>query len=148
MSEVDWTTLAGAAEPDDLLPDGDYELECLRASHGHTAEHHKLRFSALFAVTEGIYSGRQIWHNFTVSPESDLALMVFFGQMREFGMTKTFFAHPDTAQPDDIVNKLMGSRVQGHVVVGEYLGAPRNGIAWFRGDRSKNTAPRIGAEQG
>jgi hypothetical protein len=130
MSSVDWKALAESAGDGgfEALPVGDYDLKCVNAEKTQTANG-KLMFKCKFEVQTGQYKKRLVWHNFVVSPESDVAMGIFFRQMSAFGMTKEWFK--TMPSEETIVNTLQGRDVRAKLGIKKYNGEDRNEISAF-----------------
>ena len=127
---TDWAALIEMQEgqpdtDDDLMPDGIYDVECVAAKHGSTAtDDPKLIFKTRLQVISGIYKGRVLFHNMVVSPDSDVALAVFFRQLYAYGMDQKFMAEMPALETMEA--KMRGSRIAARIGVDEFMGARRN----------------------
>jgi hypothetical protein len=128
QESIDWGALAAAAGSGDFdaLPAGDYDLKCVSAEY-KTTGNGKPMWVAKFQVMNGQYAKRMVWHNFVLSPDSEIALGIFFRQMAVFGMTKEWFT---TTKPstDAVINTLVGREVRAGLGIKKYNGTDRNEI--------------------
>jgi hypothetical protein len=104
MSEIDWATLQKEANSAGLLPDGDYSVICIEAS-ATTSSTGKPMIKTKFRVTDGPQKDKPIWSQFVVSPESAMALRIYFQHMAAFGLDSSFFASNPTME--DVARNLV-----------------------------------------
>ncbi len=80
MSTLNWGDLikeAGESGNYDPLPDGDYDVLVVEATHKMT-QSGKTMFSVKAQVEGGAHNKRLVWDNLVVSPDSPAALGIFF----------------------------------------------------------------------
>ena len=82
MSTLNWGDLikeAGESGNYDPLPDGDYDVVVVEATHKMT-QSGKTMFSVKAQVEGGAHNKRLVWDNLVVSPDSPAALGIFFNR--------------------------------------------------------------------
>ena len=89
--EIDWNVLQKEASTAGLLPVGDYPIIVTEAS-AVTSSTGKPMIKVKCRVTDGPQKDKPIWNQFVVSPESGIALRIFFNHMNAFGLGPDFFA--------------------------------------------------------
>jgi len=88
MSTLNWGDLikeAGESGNYDPLPDGDYDVLVVEATHKMT-QSGKTMFSVKAQVEGGAHNKRLVWDNLVVSPDSPAALGIFFKKMHALGV--------------------------------------------------------------
>ena len=115
----------------EALPDGVYPLVVTEVKAGLTADGMKTKFVVKSSVQEGAYKGRLLWDNLTISPESPVALGIFFGKMAGLGIPKEYFQRNPTPTNDEIVAVMQGRTFLGTVKGKEWKGEKRNEISRY-----------------
>ena len=106
MSEIDWSALQKEAASAGVLPDGSYDVIITEATSSPSSTG-KPMIKVKFRVTAGPHKDKPIWNQFVVSPESPIALRIFFSHMAALGLDSSFFA----SQPSmDVVAKNLVNR--------------------------------------
>ena len=129
--QVNWGDLMSQATTSGFepLPDGAYNVQISEASVGQT-KNGKTMFKVTFTVLDGPHANRKLWSNMTVSPESPVALGIFFSQMSALGLTKEYFATGPT--PDAIASNLLGKQASVTTTTREWGGSLRNDVKNIR----------------
>lgn len=91
MSELDWGALQQEAKSAAALPDGEYnafvlDTEATKSSNG------KPMIRVRFRIVDGPAKDRAVRTQFVISPESPVALRIFFQHMETIGLGADFFA--------------------------------------------------------
>lgn len=107
------------------LPDGDYDFKIIASEH-RKSQSQKDGYNITAEVESGPYKGRRVWNTFWVSPDSAVAMGIFFRQFAALGLDGTFF----DSEPSDeqIVGALVGKRFRGTVTTREWNGNKNNEI--------------------
>jgi len=108
------------------LPDGVYDFVITDAEH-RRSQSGKDGYNVTAEVETGPYKKRRVFNTFWVSPDSPVAMGIFFRQFGVLGLDSAFFA----TEPSDeqIVAKLKGARFRGTTKVSEWQGKKRNEIS-------------------
>ena len=134
MPSKTWSELLDDAEQEGggftVLPAGDYDLVISRSEAKKTGKG-KDMFFVLAKVIDGPSKGRTVPYNFVVSPESPVALRIFFSQMTVLGLTReSFFSTNPT--PEQIASALYGKVFRGTLAITpDNKGEDRNEIKNF-----------------
>ena len=104
------------------LPDGLYDFKIIEAKY-QQSQSGKDGYNITAEVESGPHKGRRVWNTFYVSPDSPIALGIFFRQFTALGLDKAFFAN--NPSDDQIVAGLIGKRFRGQTKNGEYNGKER-----------------------
>lgn len=130
MSEINWSELKKSA--DDATkpaPDGEYDLECVKAEAGNAASSGNPKIGAQLKIVGGPCNGKNLLHTFNLTPDSGIALSFFFSAMEAFGLDGNFFNQsPSMAQ---VAAALVGRKVHAKVGHREWQGQVRNNIESF-----------------
>ena len=143
MSTLNWGDLikeAGESGNYDPLPDGDYDVVVVEATHKMT-QSGKTMFSVKAQVEGGAHNKRLVWDNLVVSPDSPAALGIFFKKMHALGVPRDYFLQqpaPTNAQIEQMIN---GKRFRAQVGTRTWNGSKKNEIKNYY----PNTAPATGA---
>lgn len=92
MATTNWADLVKKAKeaPDSSpLPAGEYKVKVESAEFKQSSTG-KDMYVVVYVVTEGQHAGRKIWHRLVVSPESPVALSIFFRHMAVLGVSEDF----------------------------------------------------------
>lgn len=76
----------------------------------------KTMFAMKVVVESGVHAGRSMKHNITVSPESPVAMRIFYSDMDVLGLSAAFFDNPElntAAGPEMIAQALTSKRFTG-----------------------------------
>lgn len=106
MTELDWNALQKEAASAGLLPDGAYNAVVVEAT-AVTSSTGKPMIKTKLRVVDGPQKDKPIWTQFVISPESPVALRIFFQHMAAMGLTSDFFA---TQPSTDAVAKALLNR--------------------------------------
>jgi hypothetical protein len=125
MSEIDWSALQAEAKTAGLVPDGEYnvivtEALATKSSNGKPMIKAKLR------ITDGPHAKKPLYTNFTISPESAMALRMYFLQMAAFGLDSQFFGQNPSLEA--VASNLMNRSVTVTVTTTVYQGQDRNQV--------------------
>jgi hypothetical protein len=130
MSQLNWGELvsqAGEASGNNYepLPDGEYELKVIEASHT-TTQSGKPMFKVTAEVQTGAHAKRRVWDNLVITEGNNTAMRIFFDKMAAMGLPQDFFvALPSN---DQITQAMMGRPFRGQLATSEYNGKFRNEI--------------------
>ena len=113
----------------ELLPDAEYDFVVMSATH-KVSQNGKDMFNCQCKVESGPYTNKTVWHRFVISRESDIAMQIFFRQMKALGLDGTFWKRNPGAE--QVVAALSGQRFRGTTVVKEYQGNESNEIKAIR----------------
>jgi hypothetical protein len=107
------------------MPDGDYNAIVVESS-ATTSSTGKPMIKVKFRVMDGPHKDKPIWSQFVISPESPIALRIFFQHMAAFGLDANFFAQ----QPpmDSVARNLLNRGVVLTLDSREWGGALRNNV--------------------
>src|ERR1035438_3304507 len=124
MAEYDWNQLMATAEAGiQPVPAGEYEMQvgtAVVATTGNGKDMIKVRYN----VVAGPHTGRPVFNNFTISPESSQSMGFFFRQMKAHGLGPDFFQRNPT--PQQVAENLMGKLVHVKIKIEPYQGEDRN----------------------
>lgn len=114
-----------AAQVYEPLADGIYDLKITGAEHKKSASQ-KDGYNITAEVETGPFKGRKVFNTFWVSPDSPIAMGIFFRQFAALGLDKAFFDR----EPSDeqIVAALQGKRMRATLNTEEYNGKKNNRI--------------------
>lgn len=139
MSGLNWGELVADAGTStnsyEILPDGDYDVKVVEASHTLTAKG-KTMFKVKLQVLTGPYANRFLWDNLVISPESQTALGIFFRQMKALGLDQEYFKR--NPSNDQVVGSINGAAVRVKVSHRQYNGEDRNEIKQYNAVASGN----------
>lgn len=83
-------------------------------------------------IETGPYAGRPLWGNFTISPESPVAMRIFFSHMAILGFDQRFFAANDQLTGEQMValiaQQLPGRKAIAEVGVRQWQGQDREEV--------------------
>jgi hypothetical protein len=116
------------AEADTVLPRADYNFEITGAEHAKT-QNGKDMFKVRCRVIDGPHKGTTLTERFVLSPESSMAMSIFFRHMRALGLNQEFFR--TSPSPEQVVDALIGRRFRGGVNTETYQGEERNVIKQY-----------------
>ena len=122
MSEIDWMSLHKNAT---TVLEGDFPVMVKEAKAAQTQNGKKM-FKLKFEITAGPYAGRTIFHNMTVSPESQFAMQRFFADMAVLGADVKFFSGKPT--DDLIVSQITNRHAIATLEKREYNGKEQESI--------------------
>lgn len=126
MAEYDWHQMRTDAV---AVLTGDFtavfvKTEATQSTNG------KPMIKCQIKIEAGQYAGRVVYHNFTISPESPVAMKMFFLHMDVLGLGNTFFAGNPSLQ--DIAAALLGKRTIITLESRQYQGVDRENIKNFK----------------
>lgn len=125
MSEIDWSALQQEAKTASVIPAGDYPAIIISAE-AKTSSTGKPMVSYKARVTEGPQANKPIWSQFVVSPESAMALRMYFLQMAAFGLDGDFFAQ--NPRMEDVARNLVNRAAVFKLSIRQWQGADRNQV--------------------
>jgi hypothetical protein len=112
------------------LPSADYDFVISEAEATKTNDGKKDMIKVKAKVVTGDFKNRQVFHNFTISPESTQALSILFREFAVLGLTRdTFWSQ--NPKPADFPAALVGKAFRGTVGTREYNGKTYNQINRF-----------------
>lgn len=115
----------GSFEP---LPVGDYDF-IIDSAEATQSTSGKTMYKIKAKVVSGPMAKRIVWHQFVVSPDSNVALNIFFRHMNVLGLGPAFFA----TNPSDhqVAEHLTGRTFRGQIQIRQWQGQDRNEIKQF-----------------
>lgn len=115
------------------LAEGTYDFKITAAEH-RRSQSQKDGYNITAEVESGPHKGRKVFNTFWVSPDSPIAMGIFFRQFTALGLDKNFFK----SEPSDeqIVAGLQGKRFRGTISIREWNGKKQNEV--------KNVDPPVG----
>jgi hypothetical protein len=125
VSEIDWSALQQEAKTAGVIPAGDYPAVIISAE-AKTSSTGKPMVSFKARVTDGPQVNKPIWSQFVVSPESAMALRMYFLQMAAFGLDSEFFAQNPTMA--DVARNLVNRAAIFKLSIRQWQGADRNQV--------------------
>lgn len=128
MGAANWNDLMKAADDAgfSLLPNGTYDVK-VSAAEAKTTAKGKDMFAVTYEITSGPSMGRKQKNNFTISPESAVALGFFFREMKAMGLDAAYFSTaPSTAK---VAADLLGKTCRIEIGVEIWNGEERNKVA-------------------
>lgn len=129
MGSLNFKELLGNAETQKVIPANDYDAVVDRVDVRESGKG-KTMFAVMFKVEGGPNNGAPVWTNLTISPESPVALGIFFRQMAALGLDADYFAADPL--PTKVAEDLKGALAKIKVEVGEWQGAPKNEVKSIR----------------
>lgn len=122
MSGIDWKKLRADAT---TILEGDFNIVISDAKPGVSSTK-KPMIKCTLVVESGPFAGRKVYHNFTISPESPIAMQMFFRAMTTLGLGEEFFA----TQPSEeaIAQGLLGKRATVAIEKREWQGQERENV--------------------
>lgn len=107
-----------------ILPANDYNVDVAKATAVKT-KNGKDMIKVQFKVQDGPHKGTNVFTNLVVSPESPVALAIFFRQIAALGGGDILEADGSMEQA---AAAIVGSKATVKVVIGEYQGSPKNEV--------------------
>lgn len=123
--ELDWGALQTEAASAGVLPDGDYDLIVVEAT-ATTSSTGKPMIKVKMRVTTGPHKDKPVWNQFVISPESAMALRMFFQHMNAFGLDSAFFAQNPSM--DVVAKNLVNRTCVATLSSREWQGVNRNEV--------------------
>lgn len=140
MPSINWTdALESADKIEDfkVLPKGAYIFTVAKAEH-KVASTGKDMFALTCKVQDGAHKGRNVFTNLVISPNSGVAMGMFFKKCAALGLNEEYFrTSPDN---DAVANAMLDRTFKGTVDIRTYQGTERNDIT--------NMAPAVGVQGG
>lgn len=128
MAEIDWASMHKEATTN---IEGDFPVVIVEAKAAKTQnDKEMIRYKA--KIESGPYAGRTLTGQFTISPESPVALRIFFQQMAVLGLDAAFWAANPNAPTEQVAKTLEGRRAVGVVGVRKWQGQDREGIEGWK----------------
>lgn len=131
----------------DVLPEGEYDVEC-RSAKSVTTAGGKPAIRMQLVVISGPNAGRTVPDQRTWSPESEPAMRIFRHAMDVLGATKEWIVATG-ATGDQIAEKIVGGRASVFLKVGEFNGQPRNDVNYKKAlppEEMPSVAPAVPAQ--
>lgn len=111
------------------IPAGEYGFRVVEAVTGQTSTG-KVKYTLKSQVQSGPHSGRLVWDDLIVSPDSNAAMGFFFRKMKALGLDENFWA---TGPSDDqITGALTGRDFLGKVIIDNFGNKDRNRIDGYK----------------
>jgi hypothetical protein len=134
----------GAARKDALtFLDGEFPFVIEEATVKQT-QTGKTMFVLKCTVESGVHAGRGMKHNITVSPESPVAMRIFFADMDAIGLNQQYFDNPllaTSAGPEMIAQALAGKRFTGICKPREWNDRKQDSIDGIKAPGKRPTGP-------
>jgi hypothetical protein len=142
--EFNW----GAARKDALtFLDGEFPFVIEEVAVKQTAAAGKTMFAMKVTVESGVFAGRTMKHNITVSPESPVAMRIFYSDMEILGLSAAFFDNPQlntAAGPEMIAQALTGKRFIGVCKPRMWLDRQQDNIDSIKAAGKRPAGPGMG----
>lgn len=127
MGTVNWSDLQKAAgdagfEP---VPAGTYDV-IIKSTKATQSTSGKDMIKVTFKVENGPYSGRQLFNQFVISPDSANALAFFFRHMSALGLKDAYFATGPSLE--QVAKELENRRARVKVSISQWQGQDRNQV--------------------
>lgn len=133
MSEINWAELRKTADDASRpVPEGKYQIVVTEAEATRAASSGNPMIKLKVEIVSGPASGRRIFHNINLTPDSGFALARFFSTMDAFGMTETYFVQDPSFE--QIAQDLVGRYVFATVGIKNWQGQDRNELKAFESD--------------
>jgi hypothetical protein len=130
----------------DALPKGDYDAECVEATATMSSTG-KPMIKTKWEVITGPYARRKFFNNFNLTLGNETALAIFFRNMKNLGLTESFFtsigAAADPLGP--VAAALVGRRGRFTLGIRPWQGEDRNQVEGIKPLVGAATAPMPGA---
>lgn len=129
MSSFNWADLQQAADDAGftVLPAMKGVAAKVATAEAGKTSTGKDRIRVRFTLDGGPYSGKSVFNDFTISPDSGVALKFFFRDMASLGLTQEWFAtNPAVTQ---VAAALVGRPCLLDVIVDNYNGDDRNKVS-------------------
>ncbi len=123
--ELDWSALSKEAASAGVLPEGEYNTIVVDSTAA-TSSTGKPMIKVKFRVTDGPHKDKPIWNQFVVSPESPIALRIFFQHMAALGLDANFFGQQPSM--DAVAKSLLNRAATLELGVRQWQGADRNEV--------------------
>lgn len=135
----------GAARTDAMtFLEGEFPFVIEEVTVKQTAAAGKTMFAMKVTVESGMHAGRGMKHNITVSPESPVAMRIFFADMDAIGLSAQFFDNPQLmteAGPEMIAQALAGKRFTGICEPREWNDRKQDNIVGIKAAGKRPTGP-------
>lgn len=119
----------------DPLPIGNYDAECISAD-AVTSSTGKPMIKCKFEVITGPHAKRKFFNQYVLSVENEVALAMFFRQMKAFGMDENFFAAVGAQGLGPVAQTMLGKRATFELGIRKWQDEDRNEV--------KSTKPLAG----
>lgn len=133
MTTIDWGAALESAESEgggsfELLPKADYNM-VVDDAEIKISQNGKTMYVIRASITDGPHKNRKMWNNFVFSPDSSVALSIFFRHMAALGLTQDFFRQ--APEDDAVIAALKGREFRGKVGTRTWQGVERNELTAF-----------------
>lgn len=149
MADIDWAKLADgpAGQAAKILETGAYNFLVTKSAASKTNAGDKDTIKITLVVEGGPRNGTTAWHQFTITPDSENAMAMFFRQMGAFGLDASFFATlpRGSAGVAKIAEALVQRRIRANVIHEPYNGEPRVRLERFAKAAGPGAVPAPGA---
>lgn len=123
--ELDWSALQKEASTAGVIPAGEYNCAIISAE-ATTSSTGKPMIKFKARVLDGPQKDKPVWSQFTISPESAMALRMYFMQMAAFGLDSEYFGkQPSIA---DVARNLVNRAAVFTLSIRQWQGADRNQV--------------------
>lgn len=131
MTEFDW----GQSRKDvNTILEGDFPVIVTEATAGES-QNGKEQIKIKLRITSGQYAGRTLFDSITISPESQIAMRMFFQSMDAFGLGDPFFARlpkDKKAGTAQIAASIQGKEVMGVLTKEPYQQIDRQKVKGYK----------------
>lgn len=129
MTTINWQDLKKTADESTRpVPDGWYDV-IIEKAEATVASTGSDMIKVVLRVLDGPHSGRRLWTNFVLSPESGFALNMFFRNLEAFGVDPAVVAPGGSM--DEIAYVLQDRQARAEVGTRVWKGQPRNEVNRF-----------------
>lgn len=127
MTTINWAALRQTADDATKpLPDGDYNVVVTKATAANAATSGNPMIKIMLEVEDGPKSGRSLFHNLNLTPDSGFALNIFFRALTAFGLSDQYFEQNPTIE--QIASDIVGRRACATVGTRTWQGQERNDV--------------------
>lgn len=129
MTVFDFNTLMQTAKSAsfDPLPVGDYDAECISAD-AVTSSTGKPMIKCKFEVITGPHAKRKFFNQYVLSIENEVALAMFFRQMKAFGLDENFFTAVGAQGLAPVAQSMLGRRAKFTLGIRKWQDEDRNEV--------------------
>lgn len=123
--------------------EGDFPVIIVKADAAKSSnDKDMIKFQA--KIESGPYAGRPLWGQFTISPESPVAMRIFFTHMAVLGIDAKFWEANPNAPMQQVADALLNRRAIATLGVRQWQGQDREEIQQWKPPLGGN-APAVGA---
>lgn len=132
MTDFNWNELLNKAKAAsfDPIPDGNYHIK-VHETEAVTASTGKPMIKLKLNVEDGQHANRKLLHQLVLSPDSEIALAIFFNHLKCFGIGPEFLAQCPPGSLAPVAQALLGKHAIAKVGHKEWQGEQRNEIKGY-----------------